>query len=385
MPVTAATTMEIDTTTIDVAARRAAAEVLWAAVQVPGPDPAAVRAALAAGPPAAFTVEVALGQRLGPLLHRAVTAADATDAFGAAADALRADYVVRRAQSELLLPRALTLALDPLRAAGIDPLLFKGPAVAARYPESGLRPMDDLDLLVPPEDADRAEAALVAGGWRPVGRPGDHYDSAFVHPEVPHLPVELHRALSAREDDGTRLTLQRLWAARRPATVLGVPTQVLRPEEDLVALAAHAAKPFHNFTRLIWVVDLAMVVATEPDLDWDRLLQLARTVRCRTAVAMGLRLAVGLGVQVPEAALVVPGGRRRRRALAPVLDRGWPTAAPDEHLRGSLRFAMWEDPIRRAVMRYHDVTAFGWRHVPGQLRLAVRHRRPPLRGADPTR
>jgi hypothetical protein len=218
-----------------------------------------------------------------------------------------------------------------------------------------------------------------------VTRPGDHYDAAFLHPEVPHLPVELHRALSSWDQDGTRLTIDRLWQARRPATVFGVPTQVLPPEEDLIALVAHAAKPFHNFTRMIWTVDLAVLVHGEPDLDWDRLLALAHTVRCRTALAVGLRMATRLGVDVPDAALAIPAGRVRRRALAPVLDPSWPTAAPDPHLRDSLRFAMWEDRRRRAIMRYADVTAAGWLATPGRIRYAYRHRRPPLRGSDPTR
>src|SRR5690606_12352175 len=106
------------------------------------PDAAAVRRALAPDLHMGFAAEVALGQRLGPLLWRALSAVDATDAHGAATDAVRADHLVRRAQAELLIPRAMTLAIDAVRTAGIDPLVFKGPTVAARYPEPGQRPMD---------------------------------------------------------------------------------------------------------------------------------------------------------------------------------------------------------------------------------------------------
>jgi hypothetical protein len=279
----------------------------------------------------------------------------------------------------------MTLAIDALRAVGIDPLLFKGPTIAARYPEPGLRPMDDIDLLVPPEEADRAHAALAAAGWKLIARPGEHYDAAFLHPEVPHLPVELHRALSSADEDGTRLTIERLWQARRPTTVLGVESLGLPPEEDLIAVAAHAAKPFHNFSRLVWAVDLAMLVHAEPDLDWDRLLALARTVRCRTAVAMGLRMATRLGVGVPEAALEIRANRFQRRALAQVLDRTWPTVEPDLHLRDALQYAFWEDRRRRAAMRWTSITRSGWRIVPGRIRYTYRHRQPPLRGSDPTR
>ena len=52
-------------------------------------------------------------------------------------------------EAVLLIPRALALAVRPLTDAGLEPVVFKGPAVAARYPKPGLRPMEDIDLLLP--------------------------------------------------------------------------------------------------------------------------------------------------------------------------------------------------------------------------------------------
>jgi hypothetical protein len=362
----------IETRAFDDATRTATARLMWAAARIPEADVGAVRAAADAGPAPDLLAEVALSQRLGPLLWRALEAADRTDVLGPHAEAVRADHLVRRAQADLLLPRALELAYGALRDAGLEALLFKGPAVAAQYPSRGLRPMDDIDVLVPPAQADRARAALEAGGWRIIGpRPGDHYDEAFLHPAVPHLPLELHRGLSTWRDQGNTLTLERLWPERRPATVLGVPVLVLPPELDLIALAAHAGKPFHYFTRLIWAVDLAVVIHAHPELDWDRLVVLADDVHCRTVVAVGLHMATRLGAVVPAEALALPTGRVRRDALAPVLAESWPTAVPDDKIRHGLRYAMWDHPGRKAVMFAGELSGGRWWEAPARILRGV--------------
>lgn len=50
-------------------------------------------------------------------------------------------------------------------AAGIDVLAFKGPLLAAIYPESAPRDFADLDLLVRPNDVDAIDALLRARGY----------------------------------------------------------------------------------------------------------------------------------------------------------------------------------------------------------------------------
>jgi hypothetical protein len=72
-------------------------------------------------------------------------------------------------------------------------LLMKGPEIAARYPDALLRPFKDLDLLV--DDAEQAQSALLAAGFRPVGNPSLYEGIQHLRPLVlPGLPVliELH-------------------------------------------------------------------------------------------------------------------------------------------------------------------------------------------------
>ena len=95
----------------------------------------------------------------------------------------------------------LSEAVLALNAAGIEPLLFKGALELAASAASVLsdRWMDDLDLLVQPEQMAAAGQALQTIGYGP--EPG----RAFMHPhELPYTrhgapgPIELHSALGSR-------------------------------------------------------------------------------------------------------------------------------------------------------------------------------------------
>ena len=56
--------------------------------------------------------------------------------------------------------------LQALAKAGIDTLVLKGGALATRlYREAGLRPMSDLDVLVPTDRVEAAIGTLRRAGW----------------------------------------------------------------------------------------------------------------------------------------------------------------------------------------------------------------------------
>ncbi|HZN16459.1 MAG TPA: nucleotidyltransferase family protein [Acidimicrobiales bacterium] len=354
----------------------ATAQLLWAAAK-PTPDPAAVLAAVDAG---ADLDEAAIGawsRRVGPLFWRAMQAADLTTAISEQiVRALRNDVAVRRCQEELLLPEALRLIVGPLTEAGFEPLLFKGPAIARLYPEPGLRPMDDIDVILPPAQYQAALAGLRHAGWVDVeDRPGDHYDTYLLHQRVPDLPLELHRDLATRGERSNRLRGEDLWNLRRPGECFGARAYVLPPEEDLVALAAHAAKPFHNFERLIWSVDFAVVIQSTT-LDWDRVAAFARRNACSTALAVSLRNAARLGAEVPAELCVIKGGAARLAALEPVLDPRWTMTEVEPGVKHRLRYALSDGRASRASLLAGEVFAKGPLHAPGKAigltRLAVR-------------
>jgi hypothetical protein len=84
--------------------------------------------------------------------------------------------------------------LERVRAAYDGPIvLMKGPEIARLYPAPHLRAYGDMDLLV--DDAEHAQRALLAAGFRAVGDPRLYVDIHHLRPLLaPGLavPVEVH-------------------------------------------------------------------------------------------------------------------------------------------------------------------------------------------------
>ncbi len=315
---------------------------------------------------------VAFDQRTGPLLWRALDAADRLDSLGTAGEVLRADFDMRRMQAELLLPFAVAAAVEPLTAAGLEPVIFKGPAVAQRYPSPGLRPMDDLDVLLPARQHEAALAVLLAAGWTRFEREGHHHDTVLFHPRVPHLALELHRGLDSWRDQSNQLSYSELWDRRQPIDCMGTQAFGVAPEDELVALAGHAGKPFHQFQRLIWSVDFAVLIeAASTGLDWDRVASLAERSSCNTVLAIALRHAERLGADVPIELLALPESRYRRAALSVLLEERWPLTEASMGEAHRLRYALCDDRARRVQLFVGEVTRMGMWRAPQQLVLVL--------------
>jgi hypothetical protein len=106
--------------------------------------------------------------RLLPLVYRNLGA----DAFDPeVAGRLKGLYRRSWSHNQLIFKRAAD-AIAVLETAGIETLVTKGASLAIlSYGDVGVRPMDDVDVLVPIEHTTAAIEALSAAGWSP-----DHDD-----------------------------------------------------------------------------------------------------------------------------------------------------------------------------------------------------------------
>lgn len=193
--------------------------------------------------------------------------------------------------------KLLFATIDALAEEGITPTLLKGYGLAARlWPHPLLRPCSDVDLLV--RDEELAAATRVAGrlGLTQFVDPGE--DEPFEHHH--HLCfsgeagiLELH----FRPFSGFGGTLEQLRTT--PQTLERRAVQYLAPEDELVYLAAHAAK--HLFARVSWLLDLKFFLGKQPSLDWARVETLAKHSGLKAAMYCTL-VAVerGLGYAAPE-------------------------------------------------------------------------------------
>jgi Uncharacterised nucleotidyltransferase len=132
-----------------------------------------------------------------------------------------------------------------LRGEGIEPLLFKGWSVARLYPQPGLRPYGDLDILVRPEQ--RAAAAAILSS-----------------PETRDCWVDLHERLTELDDR----KLDDLFARSELVDLGEDQIRVLGLEHHLGLLAIHLLK--HGAWRPLWLCDLGVILESLPQsFDWD--------------------------------------------------------------------------------------------------------------------
>jgi hypothetical protein len=341
------------------------AALLWAACRLQ-PSAAEVADAVHAGADLSLAADLAIAQRISPLLWRALREAGAVTGGEPWAHELEQDTKRCHAQSRLLLPLVGRLALQPLVDRDLEPLVIKGAALAHRYPDAALRPMDDVDMILPPESAPAAAAALEAAGWKRLPTPTRRrFQDDYVHPSSPGLHIDLHYQLANWRTRANRLGTTALWEARQPSTLFGAPAFVLPPEHEIVLLASHAAKPYHGFDRLIWTVDIAVVITdaeTDGGVNWGRVAELASKASCRTAVAVALTLAGRLGVRSPpELRDIDP---QRAKVLAPLLDHTWPIAPRSPAFRNVLRYALVDERRLRLTLAADEVSRHGWWNVP---------------------
>jgi hypothetical protein len=278
-----------------------------------------------------------------PLLHWSLERAGLSDPLMAELEAARRVSRYR----DLQLFEGAAPALRGLPEAGIPTLLLKGAALATRYyPEPGLRPMADVDVLVRSGDAVAAVDRLTALGWSAPSRP-DPWRLAEMHAMAlsgQGMPsLDLHWRLQEEAEDSAGETT--LWERARPAELAGVATHVLDPADQLLHVVAHGAR-WRPDGSLRWVAD-AWVVMRSGELDWDRFVAEARRRRLTPAAGEALtRLRKLLDGPVPGdvvAALRTTPTRRlerwRHRASS---------TAPEE--RGPIQaFALHHARYRRLV------------------------------------
>ena len=193
-------------------------------------------------------------------------------ATSAAALQLKHAYIANVLKAELQEGQILE-AFALLRAAGIEPLLGKGWAMARDYPDPGLRSYIDIDLSVPTRERSQAASLLtdlIAKG----------------------CCLDLHtdfRPLDRAVED--------LHLHSRLVPLGEVEVRVLGPEDQLRLLCLHML--YHGVYRPVWLCDLGLALESlPPDFDWDYFMS------GKHRHSNGVRCALGLAHQLLGATLL---------------------------------------------------------------------------------
>jgi hypothetical protein len=179
--------------------------------------------------------------------------------------------------------REVTPALSALVNAGVTPIVIKGFHTAQAYfPEPGVRPLADVDVIIRPQEVERAEAALALAGfvgdpplhrpykrpWMPSGMDRRTWSLEFWHARSPWW-LELHDAPSFGQLLLHRVTLEHP-ADHVVSWDAGLPLRVPETPHRIAILATHLSGELYGM-RLLRLVELILVVRREREhgkLDW---------------------------------------------------------------------------------------------------------------------
>jgi hypothetical protein len=195
---------------------------------------------------------------------------------------------VRHRQANRVRMRLLGDMMSAYQVAAIPALVIKGAALCQLvYPEPGLRPMSDIDILVPPSQARRAQQVLAGLGFHAPKPPGvafshRHLHGATINREGVSVTVEIHHRLFSDYWDNLRAYVQNRFGAPVPAEITALPSPSESPsgwpgiqrmasfsledltlytlgyEDTLGYLCRHLTSHVNvwDFARLIWVADI---------------------------------------------------------------------------------------------------------------------------------
>jgi hypothetical protein len=211
--------------------------------------------------------------RLMPALSKALAAAGVADPE---LPRLKGVYQYGWYRNQLLFADGAAL-VGALETVGIPTMLLRGAAMAVAYHgDGGIRPMNDLDVLVPAREASRARRTAAGLGW---------------WPEAGSQPLEKRAAAATlRNDQGRVVRLhwrpsrnvalppagwEPTWRRAVEVTFNHAATRVPSPADHLVLACIDGARA-NSGSTLRWIADATVLLGAAPDLDWEVVVSEAR-------------------------------------------------------------------------------------------------------------
>lgn len=232
--------------------------------------------------------------------------------------------------------------LGNLATANVEAVVIKGPVLSVRaYGDPSMRQYADLDLLIRSRDLLAATRVLTECRYEsdvPIeameaGKiPGEYL---FVKPGT-RLLMDVHTEATFRYFPRP-LPVEDYFARRKEVELDGNMVSALSEEDEFVLICIHGAK--HFWERLMWIADVAAMVARCSRMDWELV--------NRSAQAIGAERMVNVALQLVEELLrsEIPAAAKKRmerdRGAKRVCDRikSWlpdAGAAPPNLLRRAL-------------------------------------------------
>jgi len=299
-----------------------------------------------------YLIETAHSHGLLPLLYRSLNRVSPE----VVPRALK-EYCLSLAGRNLLMANELIKVVDLLGAHDISVIPFKGPTLAAlAYGDISLRPFCDIDILVREKDAVKSKNLLLSYGYRwPDNQPADE-PSSYLRSYTQYnyglvssyggILIELHWKLTQKYFS-VPFNCEDLWERLHRISVCGKMMPCASPEDLMLVLCVHGAK--HIWERLEWICDVAELLNSHQEMDWEWIKERAIQLRSERMVFLGLYLANDLlGAHLPSMALQFIKTDRKIESLASQVYRRLFFRAPN-------RFGFFEKPLTEEGILIKDV------------------------------
>ena len=212
-------------------------------------------------------------RRLLPLLYRNLQSQVLTRP---SLEKLKQHYFHTWSQNQFRLSRVGSV-IEQLNQAGIPNMLLKGSALTLLYYEDvGLRPMKDVDVLVPRGRAKQTMQLLKDRGWKSRYFSPEAlipFEQATEFVDAGNQNLDLHWRLMWEGRQG--LDDDEFWEDSIAVELNHIPTRSLNAADQLLHVCIHGAK-WNDTPSLRWIAD-AMMIIRSPKLkvDWSRLVRQA--------------------------------------------------------------------------------------------------------------
>ncbi|MDP3879106.1 MAG: nucleotidyltransferase family protein [Dehalococcoidales bacterium] len=214
----------------------------------------------------------------------------------------------------VLLQDELSRLLAALNREGIPVIVLKGAALLGIvYQDISLRPMSDLDILVPVEHLDRVEAVVSQHGYehiysrhsQEVAREKMHQLPCMMNREK-HIFLEIHQHI-VDSDSPYHFDLHHFWNRAQRITILETDSLTFAPEDLLIHLGIHFIfdRHYSSVSAIGQLCDISEVILHFGDsLDWDMVEALAEEFGVGAALHIVFYACEHLlGTEVPESVL----------------------------------------------------------------------------------